>query len=98
VEQLFVKHDANRNGLLEPLEVAAVFRYAMPSLDTQQLRYLLTHLHTVRAGNLHVMPVLTCNFSLGWDPSTSFRGKGSWELHVPQLEVAECICLAYACA
>ncbi len=50
VEQLFRKHDTNGNGLLEPLEIAAVFRSAMPTLQPQQMRYLLTHLHKASPG------------------------------------------------
>ncbi|GLC39247.1 hypothetical protein PLESTB_001651900 [Pleodorina starrii] len=42
----FSRFDTNRNGLLEPREVARLLRAAVqPPLDDQQLRYAMAHLH-----------------------------------------------------
>lgn len=41
----FQRFDANRNGLLEPRELAQMLRTALPSLTPEQLRMVLAHLH-----------------------------------------------------
>ena len=42
----FSRFDTNRNGLLEPAEIARLLRTAVqPPLDNQQLRYALAYLH-----------------------------------------------------
>lgn len=48
MEDEFRRFDTNRNGQLEPREVALLFRSVMPGLSPQQLRYLTAHIHTVR--------------------------------------------------
>ena len=37
----------SRSGFLEPKEVMLLFKTAMPSLNPQELRFLLAHLHKV---------------------------------------------------
>ncbi|KAG2493237.1 hypothetical protein HYH03_008653 [Edaphochlamys debaryana] len=43
----FARYDVNRNGLLEPRELAQMLRATVqPPLDAQALRYVMAHLHT----------------------------------------------------
>ena len=41
---IFMSLDSNRDGKLEPVELLKFFRMAMPSLQVQQLRYLVAHI------------------------------------------------------
>lgn len=41
----FGRFDSNRNGLLEPRELAQMLRTTIPGITDQQLRYVLAHLH-----------------------------------------------------
>ncbi|KAG2427358.1 hypothetical protein HXX76_012552 [Chlamydomonas incerta] len=45
VRAAFGRFDSNRNGLLEPRELAQMLRTTIPRITDQQLRYVLAHLH-----------------------------------------------------
>ncbi len=42
---VFDRFDADRNGRLDPGELARFFTAALPGIDDSQLRYLMAHMY-----------------------------------------------------